>query len=448
MIGKARLKQIADTVLSAARADQTEVLINGQDLALTRFAANSIHQNVSETDVGIRVRSIVGKRIGVASSNDVSEASLKNLVQKAETIASFQQENPDFGSLPEPLPIREADAYSESTANCSAEARAKSVAVILERSRSNQMQASGAFSTGTEETMIANSLGVSAYHCGTMATVMTVVMGDDSSGYAADAAQDVLNLDTSDIARIAVDKAIQSRNPTSIDPGSYTVILEPDAVATMVFYLGYLGLGAQSMQEKRSFMNGRIGEAIMGDNITIWDDGFDPRGVMFPFDYEGVPKQKVMLIEEGIARGVVYDSASAQREPGKTSTGHGLPAPNTMGPIPTSLLMKPGSATTEEMIAATTKGIWVTRFHYVNPVHPVKAILTGMTRDGTFLIENGKITRPLKNLRFTQSILDAFSNADMLGRDLKMIKMGFGNFATCAPAAKINGFAFTGATEF
>jgi PmbA protein len=448
MIGKARLKQIADTILSTASADQTEVLVVGQDLALTRFAANSIHQNVSETDVSVRVRSVVGKRIGVASSNDVSEESLKKLVRKAETIASFQQENPEFRSLPEPLPICEVDGYSESTAICSAEARAKGVGSILALSRSNQMAASGAFSTGTEETMIANSLGVSAYHCGTMATVMTVIMGDDSSGYAADAAQDVSSLNLSEIARIAVDKAIQSKNPTSIDPGSYTVILEEDAVATMMFFLGYLGLGAQSMQENRSFMSGRIGEQITGDNITIVDNAFDPRGVMFPFDYEGVPKQEVILIEEGVARGVVYDTTTAQRQPGQASTGHGLPAPNTMGPIPTNLLMKPGSATMEEMIASTERGIWVTRFHYVNPVHPVKAILTGMTRDGTFLIENGKITRPLKNLRFTQSILEAFANAEMLSQDLKMIKMGFGNFATCAPAAKINGFTFTGATEF
>ncbi|MCK5584833.1 TldD/PmbA family protein, partial [Candidatus Bipolaricaulota bacterium] len=229
---------------------------------------------------------------------------------------------------------------------------------------------------------------------------------------------------------------------------SYTVILEEDAVATMMFFLGILGMGALSMQESRSFMSGRIGEKVTGDNITIWDDGFDPRGVVLPFDYEGVPKQKVMLIEDGVARGVVYDSATAHLEPGKVSTGHGLPAPNTMGPIPINLLMKPGSATKEEMIASTEKGIWVTRFHYVNPVHPVKAILTGMTRDGTFLIENGKITRPLKNLRFTQSILEAFANAEMLSQDLKMIKMGFGNFGTCAPAAKINGFTFTGATEF
>ncbi|MCK5827633.1 TldD/PmbA family protein [Candidatus Bipolaricaulota bacterium] len=448
MIGRAKLKVITDTILRAASAGQTEVLVVGQDLALTRFAANSIHQNVSETDVSVRVRSVVGKKIGVASSNDISEESLKKLVGKAETIASFQQEDPKFGSLPEPLPIQEVDAYSESTATCTAETRAKGVGTILDLSRSQQMVASGAFSTGTEETMIANSLGVSAYHCGTMATAMTVIMGDDSSGYAADAAQDVANINMEEIARIAVDKAIRSKNPTSIDPGAYTVILEADAVATMMFYLGMLGMGALSLQEGRSFMTGHMGEKITGDNITIWDDGFDPRGVVLPFDYQGVPKQKVMLIEEGVARGVVYDSATAQLDPGKTSTGHGLPAPNTMGPIPINLLMKPGSATQEEMIASTERGIWVTRFHYVNPVHPVKAILTGMTRDGTFLIENGKLSRPLKNLRFTQSILEAFANAEMLGKDLKMIKMGFGNFATCAPAAKINGFTFTGATEF
>ena len=448
MIGKAKLKAIADAVLSAAQADQTEVLVAGQDLALTRFAANNIHQNVSETNVSVRVRSVVGKKVGVASSNDVSGDSLKQLVRKAETIASFQQENPEFGSLPEPLPIQEIDAYSESTATCSAETRAKGVGSILDVSRRSGLVASGAFSTGTDETMIANSLGVSAYHCGTMATAMTVIMSDNSSGYAAAAAQDVSNLDLSGIRRVAVDKAMRSKNPTSIEPGAYTVILEEDAVATMMFYLGYLGFGALAVQEGRSFMSGHIGEKVTGGNITIWDDGFDPRGVALPFDFEGVPKQKVMLIENGVARNAVYDSATAAREPGKQSTGHGLPAPNTMGPLPINLFMKPGTATKEEMIASTERGIWVTRFHYANPVHPVKAILTGMTRDGTFLIENGKITRPLKNLRFTQPILEAFANAELLSRDLKMIKMGFGNFVTCAPAAKINGFTFTGTTEF
>ena len=448
MIGKAQLKAVADTVLAAAEADQTEVLVSGEDLALTRFAANTIHQNVSETNVSIRVRSVIGKKIGVASNNDGSEASLKGLVRKAEKIALLQQDNPDFTSLPEPLPIQEVQAYSESTAKCSAETRAKGVGSILELARGGGLIASGAFSTGTSETMIANSLGVSAYHCGTMATVMSVIMSNDSSGYAASVAQDVIDLDPAVIGRIAMDKAIHSKNPTSIEPGAYTVILEEEAVANMLFFLGYLGCGALAVQEGRSFMSGRMGEKVTGDNITIWDDALDPRGIMMPFDFEGVPKQKVMLIENGVARSAVYDTATAAREPGKVSTGHSLPAPNATGPIPINLFMKPGTSTKEEMIASTKRGIWVTRFHYTNPVHPVKTLLTGMTRDGTFLIENGKISRPLKNLRFTQSILEAFTNAVSLSKFPKVIKLDFGNFGLSVPAAKINGFQFTGATEF
>jgi len=196
-------------------------------------------------------------------------------------------------------------------------------------------------------------------------------------------------------------------------------------------------------------MTDKLGQKIAGDNITIWDDGLDPRGLVFPFDFEGVPKQKVMLIENGIAKGVVYDSFTAGREPGKHSTGHSLPAPNTSGPIPINLLMAPGSSTKEEMLAATERGIWVTRFHYTNPVHPMKTVLTGMTRDGTFLIENGKIVRPLKNLRFTQSIIEALSCTDMLGSTIKLCRQGFDLFvATCVPAARVQGFTFTGTTEF
>jgi predicted Zn-dependent protease len=195
-------------------------------------------------------------------------------------------------------------------------------------------------------------------------------------------------------------------------------------------------------------MNGHFGERITGETITIWDDGHDPRGLALPFDFEGVSKQRVMLIENGIAKNVVYDSFTAGREEGQDSTGHSLPAPNTFGPVPVNLFMAPGEATKAEMLASTEHGIWVTRFHYTNPVHPIKTVLTGMTRDGTFLIENGEITRPLKNLRFTQSILEAFSRATMLGRDLKLLKAGWGNFARCVPAAKIEAFEFTGTTEF
>ena len=447
MVGKARLKEIAELALSAARADQTEVLINAQDAALTRFAANAIHQNVSETDISVRIRSITGNKVGVASSNDIQEASILKLVHKAETIASFQQENPGIAPLPEPQTVVEIDAYDAATAECSPARRAESVGAVLQASREQGLVASGAFSTDVQETLIANSKGVLAYHCGTMADMMTVVMSDDSSGYAAGSAQNVDDLDTAAIGRIAIDKAIRSREPTAIDPGAYTVILEEDAVSTMLFFLGYLGFGGLAVQEGRSFMSGHLGEKVTGDNITIWDDGTDSRTVAIPFDFEGVPKQKTLLMENGVACNAVYDSFTAAREAGKTSTGHALPQPNTMGPIPINLVMQPGELSKEELISSTERGIFVTRFHYVNPVHPVKAILTGMTRDGTFLIENGKISRPLKNLRFTQSILEAFAHA-VLSNDQTTVKLGFGNLAACVPAAKIEGFQFTGATEF
>ncbi len=447
MLGKIRLQGIAERVLAEAKADQTEVMIAANDSHLTRFATNTIHQNVAETDVSIRVRSIIGSKVGVASGNDLSDGALKDLVERAETVARFQQENPQFSSLPEPKPIREIEAYVPATAESTPKERAVGVKGILDRAERSGLDAAGVFSTEAQEIVIANSRGVMAYHRGTLAGVMSVVMGKTGSGYAADSSIDVEKLDPAKVGEVAVDKALRSADPTDIEPGEYTVILEEEAVADMVFFLGWLGMGALSVQEGRSFMTGRFGEKVTGDKITIWDDGLDPRGIPLPFDFEGVPKQKVVLIESGIAKAVVYDTFTAKRE-GKGSTGHSLPAPNTFGPIPINLFMAPGTATKEEMLAETKRGIWVTRFHYTNPVHPVKTILTGMTRDGTFLIEDGRITRPLKNLRFTQSILEAFANADMLGSELKMVKSDWGMMATCAPAARIHRFTFTGTTEF
>ncbi|HDQ72129.1 MAG TPA: TldD/PmbA family protein [Chloroflexi bacterium] len=452
MLGKDRLDAIAEYVLALSSADQREVLVWSNDRHLTRFAVNTIHQNVSETNATVRVRVVCGQaphaKIGVASGNDLSEEGLKKIVEAAETVARFQQENPDFNTLPEPQPVQEAHAYVEATAAYTPEERAQGVRAICTLSREHDLEAAGAFSTMVEKLLVANSLGVSAYRCNTVAHLTSVVMGPDSSGYGAATAMDVSQIDPQAVGQAAVDKALRSREPADMEPGAYTVILEPAAVADMLFTLGYLGLGALAMQEGRSFMCGRLGEQITGENITIWDDGLDPRGLVIPFDFEGVPKQRVSLIENGVARGVVYDSFTAGREEGKSSTGHSLPAPNTFGPLPVNLFMAPGQASRDEMLASTERGIWVTRFHYTNPVHPVKTVLTGMTRDGTFLIENGQITRPLKNLRFTQSILEALAHVEMLSSELTLIKSGWGNFAECVPAAKINGFQFTGTTEF
>jgi PmbA protein len=446
VLGEKRLGEIAERVLREAKADQTEVMVTTNDSYLTRFAMNTIHQNVSESDATVRVRVIADQKTGVATGSDLCASGLKKLVDTAEMIAGFQKKNPRSSSLPKPLPPRVVDAYVEATARFAPLDRAKGVEKILAPSRKSGLDASGAFSTEEQEILIANSHGVFAYHRGTVASILTVIMGKDSSGYAADTSIDVSRIDPAAVGKTAIDKALASRHPTTVEPGEYTVILEEEAVADMVFFLGYMGMGALSMQEGRSFMCGKLGERVTSDQVTIWDDGLDPRGLPSPFDFEGVPKQKVVLIEKGIAKNVVYDSATAAKEPGKASTGHSLPAPNTRGPIPINLFMEPGKATREEMLASTERGIWVTRFHYTNIVHPVKTILTGMTRDGTFLIENGKISRPLKNLRFTQSILEAFANVESLSRTLKVVSKA-GSPVMCAPVAKIRRFRFTGGTE-
>jgi len=446
--GKQRLAKVADRVMGFAEADQVEVAIVRSTRDLTRFAENAVHQNVSEIDTQVRVRAVVGKRAGVASTNRIDDSGLRKVAETASRLARLQPENPEFRSLPEPEAPPTADAYIEATAACTPVQRADGVRPLLDRCRKGGLRASGAFSTSASEYMIRSSLGVSAYHPVTLAQMSAVVMGETGSGYACEDALDVSQIDPNRVAEVAIDKAERSRGPAEVEPGTYTVILEEPAVADMVFFLGRMGLGALALQERRSFMSDRLGERVTGDRITIWDDGLDPRTVPFPFDFEGCPKRRVSLIEKGIARGVVYDSFTAGREPDATSTGHGLPSPNAFGPLPTNLFLEPGEATKEEMLAATERGIWVTRFHYTNAVHPVRTVLTGMTRDGTFLIEGGRITRPLKNLRFTQSILDALASADMLGRTLKLRPVGAGPFAVCAPAARIREFTFTGTTQF
>ena len=445
MLGRKKMREIARRVLSLSAADQTEVIIMSEDSGLTRFANSYIHQNVAERDVGLRVRTVVGKKIGVASINDLSQEALERVVERAVTIASLQPDNPDFISLPSPAPIAEIEAFDEATAAFSPEARAKAVGVICRQAVDNGLIASGAFTTGAGELVVANSLGVFAYHATTSADISTVIMSDDSSGYAEVTAWKVGEINTEAIGSEAVEKALQSRHPRDLPPGRYPVILEEYAVADVMNTLAYLGFGALSVQEGRSFMLDNFGKKIMSDAISIWDDGFDPTGLPLPFDFEGVPRQRVDLLKEGVAEAVVYDSYTAGKE-GKASTGHGLPAPNTFGPIPGHIFMAPGEASKEEMLASMERGLWVTRFHYTRPVHPKLAIVTGMTRDGTFLVEKGEIAYPIKNLRFTQSYIEALANVEAVSRETRLQQNWFGGTRT--PALKLAEFEFTGATEF
>ena len=441
MRGENEIRAILEGALARSKADQTEVLFLGKDSHLTRFANSYIHQNVSESNAEIRVRAALGKRIGVASTNNLSPEGLARVVEAAETVARFQPEQPDFESLPGPMPIQAAKGFSEATAAYTPEARAEGVGLICRRAQEAKLSASGAFTTEVSELAVANSLGTWAYHPATEASLVTVIMSENSSGYGEAQAWDVSTFDIDELGDNAVKRAIISKNPTTIEPGRYTVILEEYAVADIVHYLSYMGFGALSLQEGQSFMTGKLGQAIGDPRITIVDDGSNPAGLPRPFDYEGVPKQRVELIQAGIARAVVYDSYTARKE-GKASTGHARPSPNPMGPYAMNLFMSPGSDGKRSMIRAIDQGLWVTRFHYVNPLDRRKAILTGMTRDGTFKIENGEITDPVKNLRFTQSMLETLNQVQMVGRTTRLVG------GARVPALLVREFNFTGVTEF
>lgn len=434
--------ELAQIVLQASQADQTEVLLNTSQSALTRFANNAIHQNVAETVNQASVRAIVGKRIGVVSGTDLSPEGLRRLAADAFELARVSAPDDDFVSLPAPVAYEgDTDFADPNTAGYTPEDRAEGVRLAILAAQSQQLTAAGAFSTGWSSTAVANSLGVASYQCRTQAELSLVVAGEDSSGYARTAAPTVSQVDAAALGEIATEKCLMSRHPQEVEPGDYPVILEPEAVGDMIMMLSMYDLGGLAVQEGRSFMAGQMGQKVCGGNISIWDDGHDPRGLRMAYDFEGVPKQRVSLITNGVAEGVVWDSYTAQRE-GRSSTGHALPAPNHWGPVPINVFVGTGDSSLGQMIANTEHGILVTRFHYTNMIHPIKTVFTGMTRDGTFLIKNGRIAAGVKNLRFTQSILEALSAVSAIASDGQLT-----DHVWC-PAMKLDAFSFSSGTEF
>lgn len=441
MLGRDTVLEILGRAMEYCDADQVQAVLAVSESSLTRFANSTIHQNVSEKNAGLSIKAIVGKRIGYVTTNRLDDESIRSAARRAVTFARNSQENPDFVSLPGPRPFAEISTFDEQTALLSPEDRASIVGSMISEATRTGASAAGSLSNGHSEFAVANSLGVRAYNASTVAHLTTVMTAGSGYGYADRVAQRISDFDPVEAAIEAARKSVQGKDPQPIEPGEYDVVLMPYAVAEFLEFLAYLGLGALSVQEERSFMNGKFGERITGENVTIWDDGLDPKGMPRPFDAEGVPKQRVDLIVNGVANAVVYDSYTAHKE-GKESTGHSIGGVGTYGPMPTNMFMQPGESSVEEMIQSTKRGIFVTRFHYTNAIHPILTIITGMTRDGTFLIEDGKITRPLRNLRFTDSVLERLANVEMISKDT--MRQSY----CVVPAIKVRGFRFTGATEF
>jgi predicted Zn-dependent protease len=437
-------RALAERVLARSRADATEAIVTSDHRALTRFTHEFIHQNVDVENVAIRVRAIVDGRTGVASTNATDDAAIDTVVQRAMEIAAFAPRSSE-----PPLLAAYADvtvptgAYVAATANATPDERAHVAAAIFEQATSNGCWCSGYVTTATGGVTIVTTSGADASFDGTECGANVKMTAGDSTGFAERYGTDARMLDGDLIGSRAARKAKRSASPVAVDPGEWTVILEPAAFGELVHFLGD-HFSAQSYDEGSSFLSGRLGERVMGAGVTIRDDYAHPRHPDAPFDWEGTPKKRVALIEGGVARTVLTDSAWA-RKLDRPNTGHGLPAPNAYGPYPLDLVVEPGTASVEELIASTKRGLLVTRLWYVRIVDQRKTILTGMTRDGTFLIENGAIVRGVRNLRFNQSLVDALGTCTLSNEQLRT---GGYSYALVTPAVKFDRFTFASTTDY
>ena len=440
----ADLHHLAERVLRFSDADETEVHIDFVADALTRFANNTIHQNVAEQTLHVSVRTVFDGRSARASTNKTDDESLRRAVAASAALARSEPKNPDLLPMPGPQTYPRVNRYFPATAAATPEDRAVAVARVTELAGQNKQTAAGIFSTGASVTAIANSKGLFASYRQSRAEFSITILEQDSSGWAKASAPDRDQIDTEQLAQRASEKSAASRHPQEVEPGRWTVILEPAAVLDLVGFLFYDFAGTAVLDQRSCFTN-RIGKQVMGENISIHDDATHKLQSGPPFDGEGMPRQTVLLVERGVPRHLVYARATAKKVKTR-STGHGLPLPNQDGEAPFNLVFAGGTTPLETMVATTDRGILVTRLWYIREVDPYEKILTGMTRDGTFLVENGKISGGIHNFRFNQNILEMLSHVGQMSPAVRAA--GEESFDMVVPAMKVRDFHFTEVTKF
>jgi predicted Zn-dependent protease len=453
MIGRNKAEKILDTALSAlerAGAETSQVTLFAEEQGLTRFANNYIHQNVQETDGNLSLLAALGNRLGTASTNRLDRAGINAAARAAVAIAERSAEDPDFPGLVSSPPADEVTGgFDSRTANMSPSSRARIVARATKRSAARGTSASGKVSSTSLEIAIANSAGTVQYYAlsGFGASCTAMVDGAAGSENWSSGSARALRPALGRFGSRAVRTALKARKPKKVEPGEWTVILEPRAVAELLGFLGYLGFNSQAHVDGRSCLAGKMGTKVVGENITLRDDGLAAEGLPLPFDLEGLPRRPLTLVEKGVARELPHSTRTA-RKMGAEPTGHSFGPTSTAGGMPMHLVLEPGDVKREEMIASTQKGLLVSRFWYTNIAEPSKAVITGMTRDGLFLVTKGKLRRAVCNMRFTESILGALSRVEAVGSELVGIGGDWGAGQTRCPALKIRDFRFTGATEF
>ncbi len=427
-------------MLGRSRAEATVVTLNDQTLGLTRFAHDVVHQNVEDAKTVLHIRAIAGERIGVASTTAFDDAAIDATAARACELAQYAPPDPLRARLDDLHPPS-ADASIAATYEASPQTRAHQAAQIFTVARESELWSAGYAMTSTSGVTIATSRGARASFDVTRAGVNVKMNATDATGFAEAHATDVGMIDTTAVARRAAAKAYATRAPQSVEPGEWTVILEPAAFGELLSYL-IPHFSAQSVDEGESFLS-EGARPQLDARVTLVDDVRDPLNPGAPFDADGSPTERVTLIDAGRPAEHVTDAYWSRRL-GVRNTGH-APSSPADGPEPQHPIVAAGTKHVDELIAQTKRGLLVSRFWYIRNVDMRRTIVTGMTRDGTYLIEDGKLTGGVRNLRFNVSILDALAACEPAS---ELVRTGGYSYGIVVPAVKIERFRFTSTTAF
>lgn len=450
MLTREQAQSLVKKVFSMVDAEQSEVILTSAVTNSTRFSSNVITQNVGLSNDSLRLRVIMGKRQGVATVNQFDDDSIRRCVQSALAVAKVSSEDPNLLPMLDKQPQYETvTAWREATARFTPAQRAEAVGKVLASYDQQGIEGAGIFDTDEGSVCYANSRGVFGYKAGTKAefSVSAFVDVGTVEGWSETFDLDVGRLKVEGAGKRAAEKALAARNPKDMDPGEYTVIFEPAAVAEMVLFYGWLAGNGLSFAEKRSFHKGELGQKLLDSKLSITEDPYHPELGGTPFDMEGFAKKKVAIVDKGVIAGLCHDRRSAALCGGQ-NTGHSNAQPDSGGPGPDNLVVATGSDNVGNMISSTKKGLLVTKLHYTNVVNAQEVSITGMTRAGTFWIENGKISHAVKNMRFTQSLLSAFADIESIGSEAHATGGALfgGNFVV--PDVKIRKWRFSSPTGF
>ena len=465
MLTKEQGSDIFNRIRRFSSADEVEAIFTTSRFALTRFANNTIHQNVEEENSIVSIRTNFAGRTARATANQFDDDSLRRAVAASENLARVQHPDPDLLPMPDAqdasgrtgeAPVAPSSRFFEQTAAITPSDRAEVVKSVVSVAGQHKLTTAGIYSNAESGEGIFNSRGLANWHRQTLAEISITMLAEDSSGWQKSNSPDVSNLDPAGLAETSAQKAVESAHPREIAPGKYTVILEPAAVLDIVGFM-FWDYSGVAILDQRSFLNDRIGAKLFGENINICDDVGHPLQAGSPFDGEGMRRQRVQLVENGVVRRVVYARATAQKMKNSEyaakvgpiePTGHGFPLPNEVGEMPMNIVfgVPEKAQSVEEMIASTERGVLVTRLWYIREVDPYEKIVTGMTRDGTFLVENGKVQCGLRNFRFNESLISMLSNVEAMSVAVRA--SGEESLDMVVPAMKVREFNFTEATKF